>query len=107
MNRGAERVRKGRSQWAETVWMAAEAAGFSGGGLDNAHFLTLGWSAWYSSGVRGGRQWAPASYPPHSYSVLLWSLHRAVRELPCVFAHICPPLYSRILELVMHALIRY
>lgn len=50
---------------------------------------------------------APASHPPHSYSVLLWSLHRAVRELPCVFAHICPPLYSRLLELVMHALIRY
>ena len=50
---------------------------------------------------------APASHPAHSYSVPLWSLHRAVRELPCVFAHICPPLHSRLLELVMHALIRY
>ena len=49
----------------------------------------------------------PASYPPHSYSVLFWSLHRAVRELPSVFAYICPPLYSRLPESVMHTLIRY
>ena len=72
MNRGAERVRKGRSRWAGTVWMAAEAAGVSGGGLDSAHFLSLGWSAWYSSGVGGSRQWAPASYPP------AWACHPRV-----------------------------
>ena len=83
VNRGAERVRKGRSWWAGTVWMAAEAAGVSGGGLESAHFLSLGWSAWYSSGVGGGQTVGPRLLSPSIglSSMGAWDVHGNSRQL--------------------------
>ena len=69
VNRVVERVRKGRSQWAGTVWTAAEAAGVSGGGLEMHTSCPWAGQPGTVQESEGGRQWAPTSYPP------AWACH--------------------------------